>query len=364
MKPLQDRIAVVAGATRGAGRGIARALGEAGATVYCTGRSVRGSPATGTRPETIEETAELVTAAGGVGIPVRTDHTVEDEVRALFERVRAEQGRLDVLVNDVWGGDELMEWGKPFWESDVGKGLLMQERAVWSHVITARHGVPLMVERGSGLVVEITDGDSLRYRGSVFYDLAKTSAIRLASALAYELRPHGVAALAVTPGFLRSEAMLEGFGVTEENWCDAAARDPFFAESETPLYVGRAVAALAADPQVWKKSGGAYASWTLADEYGFTDADGRRPHWGRFFAPRLDARWAELVKLTRAEIQARGADPGAVLQPDREQQTLRIRTQGPGPEWVSIPVNDVDGVHGDLQQLASLVASRAVPAAT
>jgi NAD(P)-dependent dehydrogenase (short-subunit alcohol dehydrogenase family) len=363
VKPLQDRIAVVAGATRGAGRGIARALGEAGATVYCTGRSVRGRPATGTRPETIEETAELVTAAGGVGIAVRTDHTVEDEVRALFERVRAEQGRLDVLVNDVWGGDELMEWGKPFWESDVGKGLLMQERAVWSHAITARHGLPLMVERGSGLVVEITDGDSLRYRGSLFYDLAKTSAIRLAAAMAYELRPHGVTALAVTPGFLRSEAMLEAFGVAEASWRDAVARDPFFAESETPLYVGRAVAALAADPQVWKKSGGVYASWTLSDEYGFEDADGRRPHWGRFFAPRLDARWAELVERVRTEIRARGADPVALFKHDREEQTLHVLTPGSGPEWVAIPVNDVDGVHGDLKQLAGLVASRAVPAA-
>ena len=362
MKPLQDRIAVVAGATRGAGRGIARALGEAGATVYCTGRSVRGKPATGTRPETIEETAELVTAAGGVGIAVRTDHTVEDEVRALFERVRAEQDRLDVLVNDVWGGDELMEWGKPFWEGEVGKGLLMQERAVWSHLITARHGVPLMVQRGSGLVVEITDGDSLRYRGSLFYDLAKTSAIRLAAGMAYELRPHRVTALAVTPGFLRSEAMLEAFGVTEASWRNAVAKDPFFAESETPLYVGRAVAALAADPQVWKKSGGVYASWTLSDEYGFEDADGRRPHWGRFFTPRLDVRWAELVELVRAEIRARGADPDAVFRPDREQQTLHVRTPGPGPEWIAIPVNDVDGVHGDLKQIANGVASRAVPA--
>jgi NAD(P)-dependent dehydrogenase (short-subunit alcohol dehydrogenase family) len=354
MKPLQDRVAVVAGATRGAGRGIARALGEAGATVYCTGRSARGRPATGTRPETIEETAELVTDAGGVGIAVRTDHTVEDEVRALFERVRAEQGRLDVLVNDVWGGDELMEWGKPFWEGDVRKGLLMQERAVWSHAITARHGVPLMVERRSGLVVEITDGDSLRYRGTLFYDLAKTSAIRLAAGMAYELRPHGVTALAVTPGFLRSEAMLEGFGVTEANWRDAAATDPFFAESETPLYVGRAVAALAADPQVWKKSGGVYASWTLSDEYGFEDADGRRPHWGRFFAPRLDARWAELVELTRAEIRARGADPDVAFRADRAELTLHVRT----PEWIAIPVNDVDGVHGDLKRIATMAAER------
>ena len=360
MKPLHDRIAVVAGATRGAGRGIARALGEAGATVYCTGRSVRGRPATGTRPETIEETAELVTAAGGVGIAVRTDHTVEAEVRALFERVRAEQGRLDVLVNDVWGGDELIEWEKPFWESDVPRGLLMQERAVWTHAITARHGVPLMVERGSGLVVEVTDGDSLRYRGMFFYDLAKTSALRLATAMAYELRPHGVTALAVTPGFLRSEAMLDGFGVAEENWRDAVANEPYFAESETPLYVGRAVAALAADPQVWKKAGGTYASWTLSDEYGFEDADGRRPHWGRFFAPRLDARWAELEGLTRAAIRARGADPDAAFRSDREAQTLHIRTPGPGPEWVGFPVNDMDGIYGDLEKIAETVARRVV----
>ncbi len=358
MKPLQDRIAVVAGATRGAGRGIARALGEAGATVYCTGRSVRGRPATGTRPETIEETAELVTAAGGVGIAVRTDHTVEDEVRALFERVRAEQGRLDVLVNDVWGGDELIEWEKPFWESDVPRGLLMQERAVWSHAITARHGVPLMVEHGSGLVVEVTDGDSLRYRGMFFYDLAKTSAMRLATAMAYELRPHGVTALAVTPGFLRSEAMLDGFGVAEENWRDAVASEPYFAESETPLYVGRAVAALAADPQVWKKAGGTYASWTLSDEYGFQDADGRRPHWGRFFAPRLDARWAELEELVRTRIRARGADPDLTFRSDREAQTLHVRTPGSGPEWVGFPVNDMDGVYGDLDRIAETAARR------
>jgi NAD(P)-dependent dehydrogenase (short-subunit alcohol dehydrogenase family) len=357
MKPLHDRVAVVAGATRGAGRGIACALGEAGATVYCTGRSIRGRPATGNRPETIEETAELVTARGGRGIAVRVDHTVEDEVRDLFERVRKEQGRLDVLVNDVWGGDELAEPG-PFWTHSVEKGLLMQERAVWSHLVTARHGVPLMVERGRGLVVEVTDGDSLRYRGSLFYDLAKTSAIRIAFGMAQELRAHGVTALAITPGFLRSEAMLDHFGVTEANWRDAAAKDPYFAESETPLFVGRAVAALAADPQVWRKSGGVHASWTLSDEYGFTDADGRRPHWGRFFAPRLDAAWENLVSTVQEELRQRGLAPDATLHADQTDLTLRIRVGAGENEVWTVPLSEVDVLHGDPQPLAAMVAER------
>ena len=204
-------------------------------------------------------------------------------MRALFERVRAEQGRLDILVNDVWGGDILTEH-RPFWELDVRRGLLMQERAVHTHIITARHGAPLLVDRGAGLIVEITDGDGAGYRGSLFYDLAKHSVIRLAFAMAEELRPHGVAALALTPGFLRSEAMLEHFGVSEANWRDGARKDPHFIASETPAFVGRAVAALAADPQIMRKSGGAYSSWGLSDEYGFSDIDGERPHWGRHFA--------------------------------------------------------------------------------
>ncbi|HEV2146664.1 MAG TPA: SDR family oxidoreductase [Longimicrobiaceae bacterium] len=357
MKPLHDRIAVVAGATRGAGRGIACALGEAGATVYCTGRSVRGSPATGSRPETIEETAEMVTARGGRGIPVRVDHTVDDEVRALFERVREEQGRLDVLVNDVWGGDELAEPG-PFWTHSMEKGLLMQERAVWSHLITARHGVPLMVKQRSGLLVEITDGDTLRFRGSLFYDLAKTSAIRIAFGMAQELRSHGVTALAVTPGFLRSEAMLDHFGVTESNWRDAAEKDPYFAESETPLFVGRAVAALAADPQVWRKAGGVYASWILSDEYEFEDADGRCPHWGRFFAPRLDAGWEKLVATVREELLQRGADPDTTLQADRAGLTLRVRMGGEHDLW-TVPLSEVDVLHGNPRRLAAMLATRA-----
>lgn len=283
MKPLSSAIAVVAGATRGAGRGIARMLGEAGATVYCTGRSTREGGATPGRPETIEETAEMVTRDGGRGIPVRVDHTVEADVVRLFDVVRAEAGRLDILVNDVWGGDDLTEWGTPFWESDLGKGRRILEAAVWGHILTARHALPLMVEKRSGLVVEITDGDFLGYRGTLFYDLAKASAIRLAYALSAELAGKGVTALAVTPGFLRSEAMLARFGVTEENWREGARADPHFIESETPCFVGRAVASLAADPDVSRKAGQVFASWTLAREYGFTDIDGRKPDWGTYF---------------------------------------------------------------------------------
>ncbi|MYH27319.1 MAG: SDR family NAD(P)-dependent oxidoreductase [Acidobacteria bacterium] len=282
-QPLRDRVAVVAGATRGAGRGIARMLGAAGATVYCTGRSTLGRPATEGRPETIEETAEMVTAEGGRGIAVRTDHTVEGEVARLFARVRAEQGRLDVLVNDVWGGDALTEWGSPFWTLSIPRGQKLMERAVHSHIITSRHGAPLMVERNAGLIVEVTDGDTHGYRGNLFYDLAKNAVIRLAYAMAADLHAHHVTALAITPGFLRSEAVLESFGVTEANWRDGINKDPYFAESETPCFVGRAIAALAADPDVAKKSGGLFSSWGLAKEYGFTDLDGRRPDWTTFF---------------------------------------------------------------------------------
>jgi len=297
MQPLQGKVAVVAGATRGAGRGIACMLGAAGATVYCTGRSTRAAPARHRedgspfslehRPETIEETTELVQAHGGVGIPARVDHTIEDQVAALFERVRAEQGRLDILVNDIWGGDELTEWGTPFWELSIDRGLLMQQRAVHTHIITSRYAAPLMVARRQGLIVEVTDGDTLSFRGNLFYDLAKVSAIRLAYAMAEELRPHGVAALAVTPGFLRSEAMLEHFGVTEANWRDGARQDPHFIASETAFYIGRAIAALAADRDVARKSGGAFSSWGLAEEYGFADIDGRRPNWGKYFAEQV-----------------------------------------------------------------------------
>ncbi|HEX7182639.1 MAG TPA: SDR family oxidoreductase, partial [Thermoanaerobaculia bacterium] len=277
MKSLEGKVAVVAGATRGAGRGIACGLGEAGATVYCTGRSVRGKPA-GSRPETIDETAEMVTARGGLGIPVQVDHREVDQVRALFQRVEKEQGRLDVLVNVLWWGwDEEPEWGKPFWKLSLDAGLRMIQRGVLAHLITSYWGVPLMVERKQGLLIEITDGDGLYYRGDVFVDLCKVSAIRLAWAMSQDLRKHNVTALALTPGYMRLEAILDHFRVTEANWRDAIRKDPSFAESETPFHVGRAVAALAADPGVSAKSGKALATWNLAREYGFTDVDGRQP---------------------------------------------------------------------------------------
>ncbi|BAL88459.1 putative short-chain dehydrogenase [Actinoplanes missouriensis 431] len=282
---LKGKVALVAGATRGAGRAIARELGAQGAVVYCTGRSVAGRPATGNRPETIEQTAELVTAGGGTGIAVQTDHTVPEQVQRLIQRIAEDQdGRLDILVNDVWGGDELTSWGKPFWEHDLDAGLLMQQRAVHSHIITSHFAAPLMVARKSGVIVEITDGYKPDYRGSLFYDLAKASVIRLALAMSEELRPHGITALAITPGFLRSEAMLDAFGVTEENWRDGIAKDRHFGGSETPHYVGRAVAAVAADPEVAGLAGKTYASWHLMERYGFTDIDGRQPHWENFTA--------------------------------------------------------------------------------
>lgn len=277
---LRGKVALVAGATRGAGRGIAQTLGEAGATVYVTGRSIRGKPATGNRPETIEETAALVTAGGGVGIAVQVDHTVEAEVKALCARLRREQGgRLDLLVNDVWGGDALTNWKQRFWEHSLADGLLVQERAVWSHIITAYYATPLLIAGGNGLIVEVTDGAGYNYRGNLFYSLAKISAIHLAEGMAADLHGRHVTVLAVTPGYLRSEAMLEGFGVGEANWQDAVQKDPYFAKSETPFYVGRAVAALAGDRNVARRSGKALTSWDLAREYGFTDVDGRQPNW-------------------------------------------------------------------------------------
>jgi len=279
---------VVAGATRGAGRGIALELGAAGATVYCTGRSLQGRPSPMARPETLEQTAALVGAAGGHGIAMRVDHLVPADVEALADRLRAEQGgRLDLLVNDVWGGDPLTRWGVPFWEHPLEAGLAIQRTGLHTHLVTSWHLAPLMVARGRGLVVEVTDGVEDRYRGSLFYDLAKAGVIRAARGQAEDLRPHGVACVAVTPGFLRSEAVLDHFGVTEATWRDAIGRDAHFAESETPRFVGRGVAALASDPDVLRRSGTATASWELAREYGFDDVDGRRPDWG--------AHWAAVV---------------------------------------------------------------------
>jgi NAD(P)-dependent dehydrogenase (short-subunit alcohol dehydrogenase family) len=291
MKSLKGKVAVVAGATRGAGRGIACMLGEAGATVYCSGRNSREQPNTegyfAGRPETIEETAEMVAARGGVGIATRTDHSDEREVEALFRRVSKEQGRLDILVNDISEGVE-HEW-KPFWKLSLDNGLRALRQGIDTHIITTRHAAPLMVKQKGGLVVEIGDGDALFYRGNLFYDLVKVNVARLAYAWAEELRPHKVAALTVTPGFMRTEMVLERFKATEENWREVAeqnskARGYGLAGSESPYFVGRAVAALAADPKVIEKSGGLYSSWGLAEEYGFDDLDGTRPHWWRYFS--------------------------------------------------------------------------------
>jgi len=291
MRPLEGKVAVVAGATRGAGRGIATALGEAGATVWCTGRSVAGSPGMEGRPETIDETASIVTARGGKGIAVRVDHTVPEQVARLFEQV----GSLDILVNDIWGGDDLVEWGKRLWETRLEDGLTLVDRAIKTHIVTSWHGLPRI--RAGGLVVEVTDGDAYFYRGHFFYDLVKTTVIRMAFALSEELKDRGVTALAVTPGFLRSEWMLDHFGVTEASWRDAAEKVKPFIASETPLFVGRGVAALAADPRVSRRNGRVVASWDLGDEYGLTDADGTRPHFVRWLEqhqPAVAARWRKL----------------------------------------------------------------------
>lgn len=280
--PLAGRVCLVAGATRGAGRGISIALGEAGATVYCSGRSANGQRASG-RSETLEETVALVTQAGGRGLLAQTDHSDEAQVRALAERIRAEHGGLDLLVNDIWGGDDLTPWGVPFWEHDLTTARTIIDRGLWTHVITARHCAPLLFGRTNPLLVEVTDGDGFGYRGTFIYDLVKFTLLRLAFDFAAELGPRGVTALAVTPGFLRSEAMLERFGVTEANWRDGAQVEPDFIASETPRYVGRAIAALAADPNVRARAGRGFASWTLAREYGFTDVDGRQPMWDTHF---------------------------------------------------------------------------------
>jgi NAD(P)-dependent dehydrogenase (short-subunit alcohol dehydrogenase family) len=292
-KVLQGKVALVAGATRGAGRGIAIALGEAGATVYCTGRSSRERLATQGRPETIDETAELVTAAGGFGIAVRVDHTEPAEVKKLVAGIQRRHKGLDILVNDVWGGDALTEWGKAFWMVNLENGLRMLKQAIHSHIITAHCAVPLMLGRRRGIIFEITDGDAFYYRGNLFYDLVKISVIRLAFAMSRELRKKDITAVALTPGFLRSEAVLEHFGVSEANWRDAGKKKNGnsanqndapgdFMVSESPRYIGRAVVALAADRQVSKKSGRVFSSWALAREYGFTDIDGTQPHWGNY----------------------------------------------------------------------------------
>ena len=281
---LEGQVAIVAGGTRGAGRGICVALGAAGAVVYATGRTTRTQRSPVGRAETIEETAEMVEAAGGHGIAVRVDHSDLAQVETFFKRVEEEQdGKLDVLVNDVWGGDSFATWDTPFWEHSLEDGLALLRQAVETHIITSHYAAPLMIRRKRGLIVEITDGTSEGYRGNLFYDLAKASVIRLALAQSEELWNHNIAALALTPGFLRSEAVLEHFGVSEENWRDAVEQDPYFAASESPTFIGRAVVALASDQNIRRRSGGIFSTRQLAEEYDFTDKDGATPDWGSNF---------------------------------------------------------------------------------
>jgi NAD(P)-dependent dehydrogenase (short-subunit alcohol dehydrogenase family) len=283
--PLTGKVALVAGGTRAAGRGIAVELGAAGATVYVTGRTTRAQRSEMDRPETIEETAEMVDQAGGRGIAVRVDHLVPEEVSALVARIDADHGRLDVLVNDIWGATT-MEWDKTVWESSLEIGLRTLRLAVDTHAITNHFALPLLIREPGGLVVEVTDGtaeyNAANYRVSFFYDLAKAANLRMAFALAHELEPYGATAVALTPGWLRSEAMLEGFGVAEENWLDATERIPHFAISESPRFVGRAVAALAADPERSRWNGASLSSGQLARIYGFTDVDGSQPDAWRY----------------------------------------------------------------------------------
>ncbi len=336
-RPLEGKVALVAGATRGAGRGIAAMLGAAGAVVYCSGRSGAGQTSPMGRPETLEETAALVDAQGGNGVAVRADHTREDEVAALIARIEAERGRLDILVNDIWGGDPMVDWSAKFWQLDIATVRALVDQAVMTHLITARHAAPLMVRQGGGLIVEVTDGHHDGYRGHLLYDLVKNTVNRLGYAMAWELHGTGVTTLALSPGFLRSEAVLGHFGVAEANWRDGVARDPFFAESETPFFVGRAVAALAADPQVHRKAGQVLFAADLAEEYGFTDVDGRRPAFYPMFervAAELAARDDDLDADQRFLVAARylqiHRDPARADSARRLAAKLGFADLGPG----------------------------------
>ena len=290
---LKGKVALVAGATRGAGRGIALELGAAGATVYVTGRTTRTQHSELNRPETIEQTAELVRQAGGQGIAVQVDHLDRTQVQALVARIASEQSRLDVLVNVVCGADFLIEWNVPVWEHSLEGGLRMLRLAIDTHIITSHFALPLLIKKPDGLVVEMTDGtaeyNDTKYRLSLFYDLAKTSVIRMAWAQAQELRPHHCTAVALTPGWLRSEKMLENYGVSEANWRDATAKQPHFIITETPQYVGRAVAHLAGDPEVARWTGQSLSSGELAKVYGFTDLDGSQPDAWRYVREVQDA---------------------------------------------------------------------------
>jgi NAD(P)-dependent dehydrogenase (short-subunit alcohol dehydrogenase family) len=291
--PLAGTVALVGGATRGGGRGIAVALGEAGATVYCTGRTTRERRSEVDRPETIEETAELVTEAGGEGIAVQVDHLDPAQVARLVDRIDSDHGRLDVLVNDIWGAEHLFKFNTALWEHDLADGLRLLRLAIDTHLITSHHALPLMIRNPGGLVVEVTDGTAAynadHHRVNAFYDIAKTAVIRLAWGQAQELREHGCTAVALTPGWMRSEQMLEHHSVSESDWRNATERTPHFCISESPRYVGRAVAALAADPDVARWNGESLSSGQLAQEYGFTDTDGTQPDCWRYMVEVIEA---------------------------------------------------------------------------
>jgi NAD(P)-dependent dehydrogenase (short-subunit alcohol dehydrogenase family) len=280
-KPLTGRVALVAGATRGAGRGIARALAEAGATVYCTGRSVPGNPSPYGRPETIDETADMITAAGGTAIALRVDHTNEDEVKALFRRIVRAHKRIDIVADSVAGEDPMMGVYGSLWQAEMKNADAIFRQGLTSRIITAKHAALAMMRAKSGLIVEVTENDTIGGGGNPMAQAVKMAQKVLPVIWAAELAPYGITVLAITPGFLRSESMLQHFGVTEANWQDAGRKDSNFLQSESPLFVGRAIAALAADPKVARRTGMLVSSWELSRDYGFTDYDGRRPDWGR-----------------------------------------------------------------------------------
>ncbi len=303
-KPLTGRVALVAGATRGAGRGIARALAEAGATVYCTGRSVEGKPSPYRRPETIGETAAMIKREGGTAIAARVDHTRENEVKALFRRILRAHTRIDVVVDSVAGEHPLMASYGFLWQANLEKADALFRQALTCRIITAKHAALAMMPAKRGLIVEVTENDLIGGGGNPMAQIVKMAQKVLPLFWAAELAPHGVATIAVTPGFLRSESMLQHFKVAEDNWRDGGKDDSNFLESESPLYVGRAIAALAADPNVRQRTGMLFSSWELARDYGFTDYDGRRPDWGRHkidFSG-LPPEWIDLFR-TGADLQ-------------------------------------------------------------
>jgi NAD(P)-dependent dehydrogenase (short-subunit alcohol dehydrogenase family) len=322
-------------------------LGEAGATVYCTGRSVRGNLPNKKRPETIDDTARMVTEHGGEGIAVQVDHTAPEQVQNLFKRVASDAGRLDILVNNV-NGDDLVEW-KAFWKLSLEKGFQGMERGVAAHLITTHAALPLMLKRKGGLIVGITDEGG----GTFFYGFVKQSVMKIAELLAPELIPHGITAVSMTPGFLRSEAVLERYGVKESNWRDAIKKDPYFAGSETPYFVGRAVAALAADRRAILKAGMLLKSGQLAEEYGFTDIDGARPNLGGVWEPLMDEGWRKVVQRVRSEFEKHGLDPARVLEEDRQNLTFRARLSAEPPLWLKEVVGPPGVVFGNPDKIAT-----------